>query len=105
MATEVTSTAGWLISLTRGTIATQASTAAMITTMERTMLRRLPKPRLAAGCCTAGAAAVSGALVEFTLPILADCRRYGEVWRATGVLGRHEAHPTDRVIWRPPLSR
>lgn len=34
MAAEVTSTAGRLISRTRGTISTQASTAAMITTME-----------------------------------------------------------------------
>src|ERR1035437_2459053 len=78
MATEVTFTAGWLISWTLGTIATQASTAAMITTMEMTMLSRLPTPRRAAGCCTDEDATVSGALVVLTLPILADCGRYSE---------------------------
>jgi hypothetical protein len=39
----------------------------MITTIEMTMLRRLPKPRRAGGC-TAGAGAVSGTLVVLTLP-------------------------------------
>jgi len=41
MAAEVTSTAGRPISRTRGTISTQASTAAMITTME--MLAECPQ--------------------------------------------------------------
>jgi hypothetical protein len=38
----------------------------MITTTEMTMLGRFPKPRLAAGCGRARAAAVLAALVELT---------------------------------------
>ena len=43
-----------------------------------TMLRRLPKPHRAGGRDKAGADTVSGPLVVLTLPILADCPRYGE---------------------------
>jgi len=63
MAAEVTSTAGRLISRTRGTISTQASTAAMITTME--MLAE----------CSLNARSMA---------------RYGEVWRAPDVPARHD---------------
>src|SRR5665811_1727826 len=71
LATEVTSTAGWLISRTRGTMANHTSPAAMITTIEMTMLRRLPKPCRAGGC-TAGAGAVSGTVsyTHLTLPTI-----------------------------------
>jgi len=67
VATERTSTAGWLISLTRGTSAIQARTAARIRTMEMTMPRTVPIPRLAArGGCMASAGTVSGVVVPLT---------------------------------------
>jgi hypothetical protein len=52
--------------------------------MEMTMLGRVPEPRRVPGGGNDAAAVVSGARDIVTLPILADCQRYGEHYRVLG---------------------
>src|SRR5665647_2768791 len=81
-------------------MANHTSPAAMITTIEMTMLRRLPKPRRAGGC-TAGAGAVSGTLVVLTLPSSPKTHLYDEP-----PVSRVKAPPSSIESPHPkPLSR